>query len=58
MCIILAPKGVVNAIIDLPKDLTFRLLDPELPDSLPKLNGIDYAPYQRYLAAQAFVRKP
>jgi len=52
ICIIFAPNGVVNAMIDLPKDLTFRPLDPELPDRLPKLSGIDYSPYKRSLAAQ------
>jgi hypothetical protein len=31
ICIIFAPNGVVNSIIDLPKDLTFRPLDPERP---------------------------
>jgi len=52
MCIIFAPKGVVNSIIDLPRDLTFRPLDPERPDRLPKLSGIDFAPYKHYLAEQ------
>jgi hypothetical protein len=52
MCIIFAPNGVVNSIIDLPRDLTFRPLDPERPDRLPKLSGIDFAPYKRYLDEQ------
>ena len=52
ICIIFAQNGVVNSIIDLPKDLAFRPLDPELPDHLPKLNGIDYFPFRSYLAAQ------
>jgi hypothetical protein len=51
-CIIFAPNGVVNAIIDLPKGTSFRLLDPERPDLLPKLRGIDFAPYKRYFAKQ------
>ena len=51
MCIIFAPDGVVSAMIDLPKDLTFRPLDPEKPDRLPKLRGIDYAPYKRFFIA-------
>jgi hypothetical protein len=58
MCIIFAPHGAVNAIIDLPRDLTFRPLDPELPDRLPSLNGIDYTSYRHSLAAQASVRRP
>jgi hypothetical protein len=49
MCIIFAPNGVVNAIIDLPEGTTFRPLDPELPDHLPKLRGIDYTQYRRFL---------
>jgi hypothetical protein len=53
MCIILAPGAVVNAMIDLPKDLTFRPLDPEQLDRLPKLTGIDYGPYKRFVAARA-----
>jgi hypothetical protein len=52
MCIIFAPNGVVNAIIALPKDLTFRPLDPEKPDRLPRLRGIDFAPYKRFLITQ------
>jgi hypothetical protein len=42
-CIIFAPEGIVKAIIDPPEGTTFRLLNPERPDSLPKLGGIDYA---------------
>jgi hypothetical protein len=51
-CIIFAPNGTVNAIIDLPKGTSFRPLDPERPDLLPKLRGINFAPYKRYLADQ------
>jgi hypothetical protein len=50
MCIIFAPNGVVNAIIDLPEGTTFRPLDPEQPDRLPELRGIDYTPYRRVLS--------
>jgi hypothetical protein len=57
MSIIFSPNGVVNSMIDLPQDLTFRPLDPERPDRLPKLSGIDFAPYKRYLAEQR-IRKP
>ena len=52
MCIVFAPNGVVNAMIDLPKNLTFRPLDPERPDRLPKLRGVDFAPYKRFLITQ------
>ena len=52
ICIVFAPNGVVRSIIDLPKDLTFRPLDPERPDRLPKLSGIDFGPYKRYFASQ------
>ncbi len=52
MCIIFAPGGIVNAMIDLPKDLTFRPLDPERLDRLPKLAGIDYEPYKRFVTEE------
>ena len=58
ICIIFAPNGVVNSIIDLPRDLTFRPLDPERPDRLPKLSGIDFAPYKRYFASQRMGNSP
>jgi hypothetical protein len=51
-CIIFAPNGIVNAIIDLPQDTTFRPLDPERPDLLPKLRGINFETYKRYFASQ------
>jgi hypothetical protein len=52
-CVIFAPNGIVNAIIDLPEGTTFRPFDPERPDLLPKLNGIDFTPYKRFLAGQS-----
>ena len=52
MCVVFAPNGVVNAMIDLPKGLTFRPLDPERPDRLPNLRGVDFAPYKRFLITQ------
>jgi len=52
-CVIFAPNGVVNAIIDLPEGVNFRPLDPERPDLLPKLRGINFAPYKRFLADQS-----
>jgi hypothetical protein len=50
MCIIFAPNGIVKSMIDLPQGLTFRPLDPERPDRLPELDGIDFAPYKAYVA--------
>jgi hypothetical protein len=52
-CVIFAPNGIVNAIIDLPEGTTFRPFDPERPDRLPKLRGIDFTPYKRFLAGQS-----
>jgi hypothetical protein len=52
-CIIFAPNGMVNAIIDLPKGTSFRPLDPERPDLLPKLRGISFVRYKHYLADQS-----
>jgi hypothetical protein len=57
-CIIFAPNGIVNAIIDLPKGTTFRPLDPERPDRLPALRGINYAPYKRFLADRRSLNGP
>jgi hypothetical protein len=51
-CIIFAPNGIVTSMVDLPKGLTFRLLDPERPDRLPVLRGINFEPYKSFLAAQ------
>jgi hypothetical protein len=51
LCVIFAPKGVVKAMIDLPKGLTFRPLDPERPDDLPEIRGIDFAPYKQILGS-------
>jgi hypothetical protein len=57
-CIIFAPNGIVNAVIDLPKGTTFRPLDPERPDSLPELRGIDYGPYKRFFGDQKSAARP
>jgi hypothetical protein len=54
LCVIFAPNGVVNAMTDRPaerRDLsTFRPLDPEQPDRLPKLRGINFDPYKGFLS--------
>jgi hypothetical protein len=47
-----APNGTINAMISSPLGTTYCPLDPEQPDSLPKLRGIDYDNYLRFLAAQ------
>jgi hypothetical protein len=57
-CIVFAPNGVVNAIIDSPLGTAYRPLDPEQPDHLPRLRGINYAPYERFLAIQKSVVEP
>ena len=53
MSIIFARGGVVSAMIDLPPEMTFRPLDPEKPDELPRLRGVDYSAYRRFLSLQA-----
>ena len=50
--VIFAPNGVVSVIIDSPIGTTFQPLNQKRPDHLPKLRGIDYMPYKRFLAAQ------
>jgi hypothetical protein len=47
LCVIFAPRGIVKAMIDLPKGSTFRPLDPERPNDLPEIRGVDFAPYKR-----------
>ena len=44
-CIIFAPNGIVRAIIAPPEGTTSLPLDP---DRLPKLRGVDYAPYKSF----------
>jgi hypothetical protein len=53
MSIIFARGGVVSAMIDLPPEMTFRPLDPEKPDELPRFRGVDYSPCRRFLSSQA-----
>ena len=40
-------NGVVKSMIDLPKGLTFRPLDPERPNDLPEIRGVDFTPYKQ-----------
>jgi hypothetical protein len=50
--IVYAPNGVVHAIISSPLGTTYRPLDPEQPDHLPRLRDINYGPYLGFLATQ------
>jgi hypothetical protein len=52
LCVIFAPNGVVQAMIDMPKGTTFRPLDPERPDDLPEIRGVDFSPYKRILGSR------
>jgi hypothetical protein len=52
LCVIFAPKGVVQAMIDMPKGSTFRPFDPERPDDLPEIRGVDFSPYKRILGSR------
>jgi hypothetical protein len=54
-CIVYAPNGMVNAIIAPPIGTTFQALDLHRPYQLPKLRGIIYTPYERFLAAHKLV---
>jgi hypothetical protein len=45
MSIVWAKDGVVRSMIDWPVGSSWRPVDPEKPDRLPKLRGIDYRPY-------------
>jgi hypothetical protein len=47
--IVFAPSSSsIESIIDLPAGMTLRLVDPEKPDKLPRLRGVDYTPYRSY----------
>lgn len=50
--IVFAPTNSIQSMIDLPVGMTYRPLDPEKPDRLPNLRGIDFTPYREALAAQ------
>ena len=49
-CIVFSSGGVVKSIISPPEGTTFRPIDLRQPSELPRLRGIDYAPYEQYLA--------
>jgi len=46
--IVFAPSSRIESIVDLPAGMTRRLVDPEKPDKLPQLRGVDYTPYRSY----------
>ena len=50
--IVYAPSPSINALIDLPAGSAYRPVDPEKPDLLPYLRGIDYSGYRRFFAVQ------
>jgi hypothetical protein len=50
--IVFAPTSSIRSIIDLPVNRTDRAIDPEKPDQLPELRGIDHTPYRRFFGAQ------
>ena len=57
--IVYSPNGSVRSIIDLPAGTSFRPVDPEKPDRLPPIRGVDYTPYRRFFASQkAETRSP
>lgn len=56
MSVIWSPGGIVRSMINYPAGYTWRPLDPEKPDELPKLPGIDFTPY--VTAMRAGARKP
>ena len=50
--IVFAPTHRIQSIIDPPADTTYRPVDPEKPDQLPQLRGVDYTPYRQFFATQ------
>lgn len=44
-----ARDGIVQTLIDPRPEMTFRPVDPNKPDRMPVLRGIDFAPYQAAL---------
>jgi hypothetical protein len=58
LCVIFAPNGVVQSMIDMPKGTDFRPLDPEGPNDLPKIKGIDFTLYESALGQASSEKKP
>jgi hypothetical protein len=49
ICIAFAKNGLVTTMIDPRPEMTFRPVDPNKPDRLPVLRGIDFSPYRAAL---------
>jgi hypothetical protein len=49
VCIVFAKNGLVTTMIDPRPEMTFRPVDPDKPDRLPALRGIDFSPYRAAL---------
>jgi hypothetical protein len=49
VCIVFAKNGLVTTMIDPRPEMTFRPVDPDKPDRLPVLRGIDFSPYRAAL---------
>lgn len=45
MSIVLAPQGRVAAIVAAPEGIAWQPFDPLRPEQLPRVEGVDYAPY-------------
>ena len=57
--IVFARTSHIQSLIDLPAGATYRPIDPEKPDKLPILPGIDYSAYQQaFNASQAGAANP
>ncbi|MGY8662693.1 hypothetical protein Q3C01_10025 [Bradyrhizobium sp. UFLA05-109] len=52
--VVFSMNGVVNSLVDLPIDMIEpdRPINPQKPDLLPKLPGVDYSPYRQFYVAQ------
>jgi hypothetical protein len=50
VCIVLSKNGLVTTMIDPRPEMTFRPVDPNSPDRLPVLRGVDFSPYRAALA--------
>lgn len=56
--IVFAPTSHIQSMIDLPVGMSYRPVDPEKPDSLPKLPGVDFSPYRQFFAQQKLGVRP
>jgi hypothetical protein len=56
--IVFAPTNRIKSMIDFPVGVTYRPVDPEKPDQLPVLRGIDYSPYRQFFRDQKLDIRP